>query len=150
MFFDSKKSVYVIGCSNMGAYIANAMSELSYDVYVIDSDEEAFKKLSSEYSGFKIVGDGCDTDFLNRQIDKDAYLVLISTDSDNINSFIAQYVKKVIAIDFVITRIYDVEKHILMENSGIKIIYPSILTASKFFEIVKEKESHKDDEEGDK
>lgn len=148
MFFDSKKSVYVIGCSNMGAYIADAMSELSYDVYVIDNDEEAFKKLSPEYSGFKIIGDGCDIDFLNRQIDKDAYLVLISTDSDNINSFIAQYVKKVLNIDFVITRIYDIEKHILMENSGIKIIYPSILTASKFFEMVKENESRKEEEGG--
>lgn len=134
----SRKSVYIIGCSNMGAYIAGAMSKLDFDVYIIDKDEESFRNLPLDYSGFTIPGDACNTDFLERSISKDAYLVLVSTDSDNVNSFVAQYVKKIMGIDMVITRIYDVDKHILMDNSGIKIIYPSILTANKFFDIVKE------------
>lgn len=143
MQLKTRKAVYIIGCSNMGAYIAGAMSKLDFDVYIIDLDEESFRNLPLDYSGFTITGDACDTDFLESQIAKDAYLVLVSTDSDNVNSFVAQYVKKIMGIDLVITRIYDVDKHILMDNSGIKIIYPSILTANKFFDIVKDYDSLK-------
>lgn len=47
----------------MGAYIAGAMSKLNFDVYVIDVKEDAFRNLPPDYSGFKQVGDACDTDF---------------------------------------------------------------------------------------
>ena len=138
MLLRSRRIVYVIGCSSMGAYIAGAMSKLNFDVYVIDVKEDAFRNLPPDCSGFKQVGDACDTDFLSHQISKSAYLVLVATNSDNVNSFAAQYIKKIIGVDLVIARIYDVEKHVLLDNSGIKIIYPSLLTAGKFFDIVKD------------
>ncbi len=43
MLLRSRRIVYVIGCSSMGAYIAGAMSKLNFDVYVIDVKEDAFR-----------------------------------------------------------------------------------------------------------
>ena len=135
-----KKNVYIIGCSNTGSYIASTFSERGYNCYIIDKDPQAFSKLRIDYSGFKITGDASDTDFLSRNIGKDAYLVFVSTASDNLNCFIAQYLKKVMGIKFVLTRLYDADQAVTMEGSGIEIIYPSILTCDRFFEIVSEHE----------
>lgn len=134
--FRTRKSVYIVGCSDMGAYIGNELCKSGYDVYIIDKSENAFHNLPRDYSGFKITGDASDIDFLESHIDRNAYLVLLATDSDNVNSFCAQYVKKIMGLKFVIARIYDVDKHILLDDSGIEIIYPSILTASKFREML--------------
>lgn len=138
MFNSHKRRVFVIGCSNMGAYIASELSQLGDDVNIIDRDKNSFKILSEDYSGFKTEGDACDIDFLKVQQITDADLVLVATEDDDTNSFIAQYLKCILKLPLVITRIYDVDKKILLESTGVKIIYPSVLVAQEFFTVLED------------
>jgi len=57
---DSGKSLYVIvaGCGRLGSYIANRLSEAGHSVVIIDPEENAFSRLSDEFSGFRVEGDG--------------------------------------------------------------------------------------------
>lgn len=136
MFNNFKRRVFVIGCSNMGAYIASELSKRGDDVNIIDRDHSSFNILSEEYSGFKTDGDACDMDFLRAQQITEADLVLVATEDDDTNSFIAQYLKCILHLPIVITRIYDVDKKVLLEDTGVKIIYPSVLVAQEFFNVL--------------
>ena len=59
-----KKNIVVIGCSNMGAYIASRLSELGNNVTIIDKNKNSFRILDESYTGFKLEGNGMDRDFL--------------------------------------------------------------------------------------
>ena len=47
-----KKNIVVIGCSNMGAYIASRLSELGNNVTIIDKNKNSFRILDESYTGF--------------------------------------------------------------------------------------------------
>jgi len=46
---DSKKSVIVFGCGQMGSIVASSMKDLGYNVTVVDSTKKAFDNLGSGY-----------------------------------------------------------------------------------------------------
>ena len=132
-----KKNIVVIGCSNMGAYIASRLSELGNNVTIIDKNKNSFRILDESYTGFKLEGNGMDRDFLVKNHVDQADIVLVATEDDNTNSCIAQIVKVIYNVPIVITRIYDIE------GTGVRIIYPSILVSNEFFTLVKEEEDKK-------
>lgn len=61
-----KRNNYIIiaGCSRFGANIASILSSKDYEVVIIDIDKSNFRKISRDYSGFKIGGDVTDVDVL--------------------------------------------------------------------------------------
>ena len=103
-----KKNIVVIGCSNMGAYIASRLSELGNNVTIIDKNKNSFRILDESYTGFKLEGNGMDRDFLVKNHVDQADIVLVATEDDNTNSCIAQIVKVIYNVPIVITRIYDI------------------------------------------
>lgn len=149
--FTKKRKVFVIGCSNMGAYIAGELSAMGDDVNIIDRDKRSFHILSDSYSGFKTIGDAMDREFLDSQNIQEADIALVATEDDNTNAFISQYLKLIYNLPIVITRIYDAEKNVILEGTGIKIIYPSILVANEFFNILENPETllEVDDKKGE-
>ncbi len=150
MLFNRRTNAFIIGCSNMGAYIASQLSSQGYDVTIIDKNNQSFRILPDSYSGFKTVGNGTDFDFLDSQDIKSADIVLVSTDDDNVNCYIAQYLKLILKLPIVITRIYNQEKSLVLKDSGIKIIYPTELVSKEFFHVLTdieaEEEQKKEDE----
>lgn len=48
-------SVLIVGCGNLGAYLANLLSTEGWEVVVVDWQEEAFSQLSSSFSGIKVI-----------------------------------------------------------------------------------------------
>lgn len=131
--YKNKENIFIIGCSSVGSYIGNELSSRGHNVTIIDKNDSAFKLLPESFSGFKTIGNGTDFDFLNKQGIRQASIVLITTDDDNINSYIAQYLKLILNLPIVITRIYDEKKSIVLENSGVKIIYTTQVMAKEFF-----------------
>lgn len=69
--------------------------------------------------------------FSKNHVDQ-ADIVLVATEDDNTNSCIAQIVKVIYNVPIVITRIYDIDKTIVLEGTGVRIIYPSILVSNEF------------------
>ena len=62
--WNRKKTIIIAGCSRFGAGLAGELSEHGDDVIIIDMDNDAFRKLPPNFSGFQIVGNVTDPDLL--------------------------------------------------------------------------------------
>ena len=96
MILKSRRQVFIVGCSTMGAYIAGNLSRKGDNVIIIDKDATAFQNLPSYYSGFQIEADGTDIDALKEAGIESADLVVVATNSDNVNIMIAEVSSKIV------------------------------------------------------
>ena len=92
-----KRNNYIIiaGCSRFGANIASILSSKDYEVVIIDIDKSNFRKISRDYSGFKIEGDATDVDVLIEAGVKKADTLVCATNNDNINIMISEIGKEI-------------------------------------------------------
>ncbi len=119
-----RNKTLIIGCGRLGASIANYSSAQGNDVIVVDADESSFSKLDETFSGYTVVADATDVDEL-----KDAFIdsvkeVIISTEDDNTNLFLAHVCAEIFEIPYVYVRFDDPDKGYLVSSSSIKAIYP--------------------------
>jgi trk system potassium uptake protein len=56
--------VVVIGCGRVGSELAGALEQSDHSVAVVDKNERAFRRLSKDFAGTKVVGFGFDRDHL--------------------------------------------------------------------------------------
>jgi len=130
-----KHNVIVIGSGRLGANIATSMSEKGENVIIIDADHDSFRKLNDSFSGYQIVGDATDTAILENASIKETKMVVITTDNDNTNIFIAHLCFYLYDVPMIIVRLTDNDKGVLLENTTIKPIYPFKLSIKAFIEL---------------
>jgi trk system potassium uptake protein TrkA len=131
------KFTIIIGCGRLGANLANTLSENGESVTIIDKDEKSFKKLAPGFSGMTKIGDGTDISVLNEVDVKKANAVVVVTNNDNINIFIAQLAKEYFQIEQVIARLYDPDKELVYKEFGIDTISPALLSVKEIDKILK-------------
>lgn len=124
--------IIIAGCSRFGTNIATELSLSGRDVVIIDINENSFRKLSANYSGFKVVGDATDIDTLMEVDIYKATMLIAATNDDDVNIMISLIAKNILNIDTVITSLYDNEKEVVYEGLDIKIIRPTTLTINEF------------------
>lgn len=118
----------IIGCGRLGASIANYSSSQGNDVIVIDKDANSFNKLDETFSGYTVPADATDIEEL-----KDAFIdstkeVIISTENDNVNLFLAHVCSEIFGVPYVYVRFDDPDKGFLISGTSVKAIYPFQLT----------------------
>ena len=121
----------IVGCGRLGATLANALSAEGKNVVIIDRNEEAFRKLSLSFGGIAMVGDATEEQTLTEANIRKASTVVVVTNNDNTNIFIAQIVKEMHHIPHVIARLYDPERECVYHEFGIETICPSVLSAKE-------------------
>lgn len=132
------ENIVIIGCGRLGAHIANVMSKERKNLIVIDKDEESFKKLSDEFSGFTIESDATEHDtFILAKI-KNSDVVIITTGNDSTNIMIAQITKQIFKVPKVIARIFEPSRVIIYQELGIDTICPATLSAIEFKRLIGE------------
>lgn len=99
--------VVILGCGRVGSTIATTMSEEGHDVTMIDHNPDAFRRLSQDYNGKKIIGNGIDGDTLARADVEHADAFVAVTNGDNRNIMSAQLAKVRFKVPKVVARIYD-------------------------------------------
>lgn len=129
-----KKNNYIIiaGCSRFGANIASILSSKDYEVVIIDIDKSNFRKISRDYSGFKIEGNATDVEVLVEAGIKKADTLVCATNNDNTNIMISEIGKEIFNVENVVSRLYDTEKEIVYKDFDINTIYPTKLTINEF------------------
>ncbi len=128
----SNKQVVIIGCSRLGATIASKMSSEGLAVTIIDRDENAFRKLSDDFSGYTFMGDAENIQTLiDARVDH-ADLVIAVTDKDNINLMVSEICSRIFKVDKVLCRIYDSSKEPLCKQYNIDFIDTSRLSVVEF------------------
>lgn len=131
-----KNDCLVIGMSNFGRNIAQELNSMGKNVTVIDRNEEIFDFMD-EFSGFMVKGDATDPTVLESNGIKNAYMVVITTNDDNTNIFLAHLCEKVYKVPEIFCRVADTEKNILLDEN-IKIINPFSLCMDYFNKVLKE------------
>lgn len=134
--------VVIAGCSRFGANIASILSAKGYEVVIIDIDKNNFRKISRDYSGFKIEGDAADLEILVEAGIKRADTLVCATNNDNTNIMISQIGKEIFNVENVVSRLYDTEKEIVYKDFDINIIYPTKLTINEFEKILIQMKKH--------
>ena len=121
----------IVGCGRLGSMLANTLSDAGDDVTVIDGNPDSFIKLSPDFGGLSIAGNGTEISVLKKAEIDHADAVIAVTNNDNTNIMIAQIAKEMFNVKHVIARLYDPEKECVYEEFGIDTICPAVLSAQK-------------------
>jgi trk system potassium uptake protein TrkA len=124
-----KNKILIVGSGRLGSSIAAKLSVKDNYVVIIDKDVNSFRKLDEEFGGYDIVGDATDIQVLeNEALINEVNEVIITTESDNVNLFIAHICFYIYDVPHIYVRLNDNDKGILLKNTTIKPIYPFSLS----------------------
>ncbi|MGN1126171.1 MAG: NAD-binding protein, partial [Ruminococcus sp.] len=77
--------VVVIGAGKIGKFLISSLREEGHDVVVVDTDEQRVDRIVEEQDVSGICGNGTHCDVLREANIQNAYLVIATTLSDEIN-----------------------------------------------------------------
>jgi len=99
--------IVIVGCGRVGAALAEAFDNGGHEVVVLDTSTRAFDRLSEEFKGQAIRGDGTDEDVLRKAGAEGADVLLAFTEGDNRNVMSAQVAMEKLAVGKAIAKIND-------------------------------------------
>ena len=99
--------VIILGCGRVGATVASKMSREGHDVTIIDLSADAFRRLSRDFAGKTLVGNGIDEDTLRKADAEHADAFVAVTNGDNRNIMSVELAKVRFKVPKVVARIYD-------------------------------------------
>jgi trk system potassium uptake protein TrkA len=111
--------VVIMGCGRLGSTLAHNLDARGHSVAIIDQNSDAFRRLSSEFSGLTVTGFGFDRDVLRKAgVERaDAFAAVSSGDNSNIIS--ARLARETYGVPRVVARIYDSRRALVYERLGI-------------------------------
>ena len=127
--------VVIMGCGRVGARLASLLDKDGHQVNIFDTDSYSFRRLSPDYNGTALVGNGLDEDSLKKAgiMEADAFVAV--TQGDNRNIMASQIARHIFNVPRVVCRIYDPLRRDLYVNLGIEAISPTTV----FAQLLKEK-----------
>lgn len=128
----SDEYVIIVGCGRLGSHLASLLSKARRSVVVIDKEQQAFHRLTDEFSGFTIEADAVEIDtLLEAKINK-ADVLVATTNDDNTNIMVAQIAKKIFSVPKVVARLFEPTRQIVYEELDIETISPTVLSSVAF------------------
>lgn len=127
-------NIVILGCGRVGARLAEQLDKAGHQVTVIDSSTDSFQRLSPDFRGEKVLGNGTDGDVLKRAGIESADAFAAVTNGDNRNIMASQIAKEIFHVQKVVCRIYDPLRQSTYSGLGLDAICPTIIGADLFFE----------------
>ena len=131
--------IVILGCGRVGATLASWMDKAGHKVSVIDFSSDAFQRLSPDFQGETLVGNGVDEEVLIRAGIKDADAFAAVTNGDNRNIMASQIAKEIFKVKKVVCRIYDPLREEIYQELGLETICPTKVGARLIFEAIERK-----------
>jgi trk/ktr system potassium uptake protein len=128
--------VVIVGCSRLGARLADSLDREGHSVTVIDVDSTAFRRLQPSFSGSTVIGTGIDEDVLLTAGTDTADVFIAATNGDNRNIMAAQLAKHAFSVNHVLCRIYDPVRAETYRSLGIDTICPTVQVANLFLQAI--------------
>lgn len=97
----------IVGCGRVGAALAEAFDNGGHEVVVLDTSTRAFDRLSAEFTGQAIRGDGTDEDVLRKAGAEGADVLLALTEGDNRNVMATQVAMEKLSVGKTVAKIND-------------------------------------------
>ncbi len=121
--------VLIMGCGRVGAHLAQLIDSEGHEVTVLDTDPFSFRRLSPDFRGNAIVGNGIDIDVLRRAGAEQMDAFAACTQGDNRNVMASQIAKHIFNIPKVVTRIYDPIREKTYQELGLETFCPTTMGA---------------------
>ncbi len=118
-----------MGCGRVGARLATLLDIEGHSVTILDTDAYSFRRLSSDFGGTALVGNGVDQKALEQAGIEEADAFVSVTQGDNRNVMAAQIAKHIYNVPKVVCRIYDPLRRELYNTLGIEAFSPTIIFA---------------------
>lgn len=119
----------IVGCGRVGAALAEAFDNAGHEVLVVDTSTKAFDRLSTEFRGQALRGDGTDEDVLRRAGAAGADVFLALTEGDNRNVMAAQVAMEKLSVGKAIAKINDPVRAAAYADLGIGTICRTTMQA---------------------
>jgi trk system potassium uptake protein len=123
------KKIVIMGCGRTGGRLAGMLDTAGHSVTVVDVDAYSFRRLSSDFKGKALVGNGIDQEALREAGIEDADVFIAVTQGDNRNIMAAQIAKHIFNVPRVICRIYDPLRQEIYQTLGLETISPTTIFA---------------------
>jgi len=112
--------VLIVGCGRVGARLAEDLVNGGHEVVIIDPDPHSVYRLSWDFKGRFLVGNGNDEDVLKEAGIEKAEVLTAVTDKDNTNIMICQIAQKLFNVPKVIARVNDPESVEIFNQLGLE------------------------------
>ena len=123
------KKIIIIGCSRVGGRLAGLLDAEGHKVTIMDTDAYSFRRLSPDFKGKALVGNGIDQESLKKAGIEEAEVFIAVTQGDNRNIMAAQMAKHIFNVPRVICRIYDPLRQEIYQTLGLETISPTTIFA---------------------
>jgi trk system potassium uptake protein len=114
----------VIGCGRVGAALATILADASWEVVVVELNEENLARLGPDWRQPVVIGHGMDAHVLEEAGVEDAAVLSAATDGDNTNLVVAQVATQRYNVKHVAARIQDPARADAYGDRGFEIISP--------------------------
>jgi len=121
--------VVIMGCGRVGARLASLLEQDGHSITIIDIDSYSFRRLSPDFKGTALVGNGIDEDVLRSAGIEEAGAFVALTQGDNRNVMASQIAKHIFGVPRVICRIYDPLRRDMYEELGVETVSPTTIFA---------------------
>jgi trk system potassium uptake protein TrkA len=111
--------VVIMGCGRVGSALAGQLERLGHEVAVIDRNSQAFRRLSPDFHGTQVIGEGYHRDVLVEAGVERAEAFAAVSSGDNSNIISARVARETFGIERVVARIYDAKRAAVYERLGI-------------------------------
>lgn len=128
--------VVVMGCGRVGASLAMALQRLDHTVAVVDKNADAFHRLSKEFRGQQVTGNGFDQNVLVQAGIERASAFAAVSNGDNSNIVSARVARETFGIQHVVARIYDPKRAEVYERLGIPTVATVPWTTDRFMRML--------------
>src|SRR5690348_3822128 len=125
-----------MGCGRVGSSLAASLDRLGHEVAVIDKDRQAFRRLSADFSGRQVVGQGFHRDVLVEAGVEGAQAFAAVSSGDNSNIIAARVARETFGVSRVVARIYDPKRAEVYERLGIPTVATVPWTANRLLKSV--------------
>lgn len=116
-----------MGCGRTGALVADQLDASGHSVSIIDTNPDAFDRLSDDFSGQRVTGNGFDRNALTKAQIQRAYAFAAVSNGDNSNIIATRTVAEEFGVEHVVARVSDPERASLFERMGI----PTVASAKR-------------------
>lgn len=121
--------VIIMGCSRVGARLAELLSRDQHQVTVLDTDATSFRRLPQDFPGVALLGSGLDETSLEEAGIRSADAFIAATQGDNRNIMASQMARHMFNVPRVICRIYDPLRRDLYGELGLETISSTTIVA---------------------
>jgi len=126
--------IVILGCGRVGSTLAAMLDQAGHEVSVIDFSSDSFQRLSPDFRGETVQGNGVDEEILIRAGIKEADAFVAVTNGDNRNIMASQIAKEIFHVNKVMCRIYDPIREETYRELGLETICPTKVGAQMFYD----------------